>query len=130
VTWLDHICVAGTKISLRAIVHNDLHLTRNYVPGVAHLAAVGLRKGLDVLGPLPTWLQEESRNFKVSDGGDLHLALSEVSGLIRIVQALLLNSWRCHSQLPLSPAFPGGLSLDTCMVDLGEAQHMRQMHYS
>jgi hypothetical protein len=88
--------------------HNDLHLTRNYVPGVAHLAAIGVRKELDVLGPLLTWLQEESRYFKVSDRGDLHLALSEVSGLIRIVQALLLNSWRCRSQLPLSPASPAG----------------------
>src|SRR5215212_5961445 len=113
VPWLDHICVAGTKILLRAIVHNDLHLTRNYVPGVAHLAAIGLRKGPDVLGPLPTWLQADTRNFKVSDGGDLHLALSEVSGLIRMVQALLLDSWRCHSQLPLSPATPAGCGSTT-----------------
>ena len=75
---------------------------------MAHLAAIGLREGLDVLGPLPAWLEEESGDFKVSDGGDLHLALSEVSGLIRMVQALLLNSWRCHSQLPLSPASPAG----------------------
>src|SRR5829696_3235455 len=109
VPWFDHICVTGTKIRLRAIVHNDLHLTRNHVPGVAHLAAICLRKGLDVLGPLPPWLQEDSRNLKVSDGSDLHLALSEISGLIRMVQALLLNSWRSHSQLPLSPASPAGV---------------------
>src|SRR5215210_3328000 len=27
------------------------------------------------------------------------------------------------------PAFPGGLSLDSCMVDPSEAQHMGQMHH-
>jgi hypothetical protein len=110
VPWLDYIRVTGAKISLRAIVHNDLHLTRNYVPGVAHLAAIALGEGLDVLRPLPSRLQEESRYFEVGDGGDLHLALSEFSDLIRIVQALLLNSWRCHNKLPLSTAFPARLS--------------------
>jgi hypothetical protein len=96
---------------------------------VAHLAAIGLRKGLDVLGPLPPWLQKDSRNFKVSDGSDLHLALSEISGLIWMVQALLLNSWRCHSQLPLSPALPAGLWLYNYIVKPSEGQHMSQMHY-
>src|SRR5215217_2302886 len=113
VPWFDHVCVTGTKIRLRAIVHNDLHLTRNHVAGVAHLAAIGLRQGLYVLGPLPPWLQKDSRNFKVSYGSDLHLALCEISGLIRMVQALLLNSWRCHSQLPLSPASSAGCGSTT-----------------
>jgi len=31
---------------------------------------------------------------------------------------------------PFSPAFPNGLSLDTCIVDPIEAQHMGKMHYS
>src|SRR5215218_1467142 len=30
----------------------------------------------------------------------------------------------------LSPVFPSGLSLNTCMLDPSEAQHKRQMHYS
>ncbi len=29
----------------------------------------------------------------------------------------------------LPPAFPGGLPLNTCMVDPSKAQHMGQMHY-
>src|SRR4051794_28071232 len=58
-----------------------------------NLATIGVREGLDVLRPLPSWLQKESSDFNVTDSGDLHLALSEVSCLIRIVQVLLLNSW-------------------------------------
>src|SRR5829696_5140211 len=34
-----------------------------------------------------------------------------------------------HPTLFLSPAFPGGLSLDSCIVDPSEAEHMSQMHY-
>src|SRR4051812_7991402 len=39
---LDHVRIARTKICLCTIVHNQLQLTRNYVPRVAHLAAISL----------------------------------------------------------------------------------------
>src|ERR687883_32586 len=103
---LEYICVARTKIHLRAIIHNDLHVTRNYIPCMAHLAALGLGEGLYVLRPLPSWLKNSSGDFKVADGGGLQLALFEVSGLIRIVEALLLASLGCHRHLLLSPASP------------------------
>src|SRR5215208_6913379 len=34
-----------------------------------------------------------------------------------------------HPTIFLSPTFPGGLSLDSCIVDPSEAEHMSQMHY-
>ena len=94
---LDHVRIARTKICLRAIVHNELQLTRNYIPRVAHLAATGLRNGPYMLGPLPSWLKNLSRDLKVLDGSDLHLALFELPGLIRSVQALFLSACLCHS---------------------------------
>src|SRR5215204_5957713 len=30
---------------------------------------------------------------------------------------------------PFSPAFPGGLWFDNCIVESSEAEHMSQMHY-
>ena len=49
VPGFDYVRVAGTKIRLGAIVHNHLHPTRNYIAGVAYLAAICLGEGLDVL---------------------------------------------------------------------------------
>src|SRR5215217_5049505 len=69
---LDHVCIATTKIYLCAIVHNDLQLTRNYIPRVAHLAATGLRNGPYMLGPLPSWLKNLSGYFKGRDGSGWH----------------------------------------------------------
>src|SRR5829696_1501273 len=100
---LDHVRIARTKICLCAIVHNELQMTRNYIPRVAHLAAIGLRNGPYTLGPLPSWLKNLSRDLKVLDGSDLHLALFEFPGLIRSVQALSLSACLCHSWLLLSP---------------------------
>src|SRR5215211_1848469 len=94
---LDHVRIASTKICLRAIVHNELQLTRNYIPRVAHLAAIGLRNGPYMLGPLPSWLKNLSGDLKVLDGSDLHLALFEFPALIRSVQALSLSACLCHS---------------------------------
>src|SRR5215210_3697974 len=65
VPWLDHVRIARTKICLCAIVHNELQLTRNYIPRVAHLAATGLRNGPYMLGPLPSWLKNLSGDLKV-----------------------------------------------------------------
>src|SRR5215212_5982599 len=94
---LDHVCIARTKICLCAIVHNELQLPRNYIPSVTHLAAIGLRNGPYMLGPLPSWLKNLSRDLKVLDGSDLHLAVFESPGLIRSVQALSLSACLCHS---------------------------------
>src|SRR5215212_9448218 len=94
---LDHVRIARTKICLCAIVHNELQMTRNYIPRVAHLAATGLRNGPYMLGPLPSWLKNLSGDFKVLDGSGLHLAVFELPGLIRGVQALFLTACLCHS---------------------------------
>src|SRR5215217_6393337 len=89
---LDHVCIARTKIYLCAIVHNDLKLTRNYVPSVAHLAAIGLRNGPHMLGPLPSWLKNLSGDFKVLDGSGLHLAVFGFPCFNRGVHSLFLTA--------------------------------------
>src|SRR5215204_2883255 len=114
---LDHVCIARTKICLCAIVHNELQLTRNYIPSVAHLAAIGLRNGPYMLGPLPSWLKNLSRDLKVLDGSDLHLALFEFPGLIRSVQALSLSACLCHSSsFSFLSRFSGGLWLHRAVL--------------
>jgi len=56
-----------------------------------------LRNGPYMLGPLPSWLKNLSGDFKVLDGSGLILAVFELPGLIRGVQALFLTACLCHS---------------------------------
>ncbi len=83
-----HVHVPRPYLLLRPVVVHHVHLPRDDVPRVLHLAARGLGDGLYGLGPLPPRLQGHPPGGEFVDVGYVQLAVLEGAGFVRGIQAL------------------------------------------
>src|SRR5690242_2651657 len=68
--------VAGSVVHLFAVVHDDLHPSRDEVPHVRSLTAVGPGDRLDMFRPLPTRLERRPSNAPRLHVHEFELALA------------------------------------------------------
>src|SRR3990172_11501446 len=90
---LDLDDVAGPDLLLCPVVHADRHPPLKAVEEVRRLTALRASERLDVLGPLPAWLEGATEHRLPADVDDLSLSVAcELSGFVRAVELLDFDS--------------------------------------
>jgi hypothetical protein len=99
--------IAGTVFHfLAAVGHDEFHSPGDEVAGMRGLAAIGLRDGLDVLGPAPAWLESRSPYWAGIEVDQFELACVAVDTLR--TSSGLSGLWQSSADMSLPPLCCGG----------------------